>query len=176
VGGAVTQNWVSLGLPMMHLFEISCHMKVVGHIDAYDQGRKANPVFDRQLMDQCGALGRKLAESVGKPYEEVEWLGDEGVCPVCHCDLLSIGKNRSTDVECPICGITGKLTIANDKVRVTFSEAQQKRARWTIEGLYEHYHEIQGMIKVCVPKLMENKDTLPKMLEKYEKFAEYINQ
>lgn len=30
------------------------------------------------------------------------------------------------------------------------------------------------MIKVCVPKLVANKDTLPKMMEKYEKFDETI--
>jgi hypothetical protein len=30
------------------------------------------------------------------------------------------------------------------------------------------------MIEVCVPKLTANKDTLPLLLEKYEKFDEYI--
>lgn len=176
VGGASTQNWVSLGLPTMHLFEFSCNMKAVGHIDAYDQGRKANPVFDEELMRQCGELGRKLAESVGKSYDEVEWLGEEGVCPVCHNNLISIGLNHSTEVECPICGITGKLSIEEEKIQVAFSEEQKNRARSTMTGLYEHYHEIQGMIKICVPKLVASKDTLPKLLEKYEKFDEFINR
>lgn len=176
VGGASTQNWVSLGLPTMHLFGFSCNMKAVGHIDAYDQGRKANPVFDEELMKQCGDLGRKLVESIGKPYEEIEWLGEEGVCPVCHNNLISIGLSHSTEVECPICGITGKLFIEEEKIQVAFSEEQKNRARSTMAGLYEHYHEIQGMIKICVPKLIANKDTLPKLLEKYEKFDELINQ
>lgn len=30
------------------------------------------------------------------------------------------------------------------------------------------------MIKVCVPKLTANKETLPKMMEKYENFEESI--
>lgn len=176
VGGASTQNWVSLGLPMMHLFEFSCRMKVVGQIDAYDQGRKASPVLDSELMEQCGALGKAVAESVGKPYEEVEWVGEDGICPVCHCNLLSIGPDRSTRIECPICGIYGELEIKNQKIQVNFSQTQKNRARVTLEGLYEHYHEIQGMIKICVPKLQKNKDTLPKLLDKYEKFDQYINQ
>lgn len=174
VGGASTQNWVSLGLPIMHLFDFSCHMKVVGHIDAYDQGRKANPVFDEQLMRQCGDLGKAIAESIGKPYEEVKWLGDEGVCPVCHCNLLSIGVDKTNRVECPICGIYGTLELSGGKISVSFDEEQKNRARWTLTGLYEHYHEIRGMIEVCVPKLTANKDTLPLLLEKYEKFDEYI--
>lgn len=175
VGGASTQNWVAFGLPMMHLFDFSCRMKVVGQIDAYDQGRKANPVFDSELMEQCAVLGRAVAESVGKPYEEVEWVGEEGTCPVCHCNLLSIKPGGSTEVECPICGINGELEVKDKKIQVTFSEAERNRARGTLAGLNEHYHEIQGMIKVCVPKLQANKDTLPGMLEKYEKFDQYIS-
>lgn len=170
VGGASTQNWVSLGLPMLHLFGFSCNMKVVGHIDAYDQGRKANPVFDEKLMNQCGELGKRIALAVGKPYDEVEWYGEEGICPACHNQLLSIGLNRSTKVECPVCGIEGELKIEDGKVKVDFTKEQIKRSRGSLEGLYEHYHEIQGMIKICVPKLIENKDTLPKLLEKYEMF------
>lgn len=176
VGGASTQNWVAMGLPMLNLFGFSCHMKVVGQIDAYDQGRRANPVFDSHLMEQCQNLGRAIAQSVGKPYDEVEWLGEEGICPVCHCNQLSISPSRSAIVECPVCGISGNLELKDNKIEVKFSEEQINRARWTINGLYEHYHEIQGMIKICVPKLQEHKDTLPKMLKKYEKFDEFINQ
>lgn len=176
VGGAVTPNWVSLGLPMLHLFEFSLYMKAVGHIDAYDQGRKGSPVLDQSLMEACGALGRKVAESIGKPYDEVEWLGDEGVCPICHCSLLSIAPNRSPVVECPICGISGELRIVDGKVEVTFSEAQKARSRSTIAGLYEHYHEIQGMITVAIPKLQQHQDTLPGLLEKYAKFEELTSR
>ncbi|MFV0465402.1 MAG: flavodoxin family protein [Lachnospiraceae bacterium] len=174
VGGASTQNWVSLGLPTMHLFSFSCNMLTVGHIDAYDQGRKANPVLDPALMEECGQLGRHIAESIGKPYEEVEWKGMEGICPVCHNQLLSISLNRSTTVECPVCGIEGELSISDGKIQVDFSKEQRQRARATMDGLYEHYHEIKGMIDVCVPKLIANKDTLPVMLEKYQNFDTLI--
>ena len=133
-------------------------------------------MLDSHLMEQCGNLGRAIAQSVGKPYDEVEWIGEEGICPVCHCNQLSISPTRSAKVECPVCGISGDLELKDNKIEVKFSEEQINRARWTINGLYEHYHEIQGMIKICVPKLQEHKDTLPKMLEKYEKFDEFINQ
>ena len=174
VGGASTQNWVSLGLPSMHIFGFSLKMKVVGQVDAYDQGRKANPLFDEELMKQVGELGKRVTEAVGKPYDEVEWFGEEGTCTVCHNNLITVGK--STTVECPVCGIKGKLSIVDDEIKVEFSEKEQKRARNTDIGLQEHYEEIQGMIEVCVPKLMAAKDTLPKMLEKYKNFEEEINK
>lgn len=166
VGGAETHHWVSMGLPMLHLFSFSMCMKAVGHIDAYDQGRTGSPLLDRDLLKQCADLGRAVTESIGKPYDEVTtWVGPEGSCPVCHNDLVSL--NGTTDVECPICGIKGKLSVEGEKVHVHFSEEEQKRARNTLPGIYEHYNEIQNMIKVCVPKLVENKEKLDEEMKLY---------
>ena len=121
VGGAETHNWVSLGLPMLDLFSFSFCMKCVGHVDAYDQGRTGHPLFDPALMSKCAELGKAVAESLGKPYDEVDtWVGEEGVCPVCHNPLLSM--NGTTHVECPICGIWGDLKVDGEKVKVEWSE------------------------------------------------------
>lgn len=173
VGGAETHNWVALGLPMLDLFSFSFCMKCVGHVDAYDQGRTGHPLFDKKLMGKCADLGETVAEALGKPYDEVDaWSGDDGICPVCHNSLLSV--NGTTKVECPVCGIWGDISIDGDKVNIEWPEKEIERARNTIPGIYEHYNEIQNMIKVCVPKLQANKDTLPKMMEKYIKFDEII--
>lgn len=168
VGGAHTQNWVSMGLPNMYMFGMSTVMKTVGQIDAYNMGRTANPLLDDNLMERVGKLGKHVAESIGKPYEDVEWMGEEGICPVCHNSLITLGK--TTDVECPLCGMKGKLAIENNEVKVTFSETEQKRARNTLVGLEEHYIEIKDMMGVLIPKLQANKDRLPLMLEPYENF------
>ena len=124
-------------------------------------------------MEKCSQLGTAVAQSLGKPYDEVDtWSGDDGLCPVCHNSLLSM--NGTTKVECPICGIWGTLSVDGDKVKVEFSEEEKARARNTTIGIYEHYNEIQNMIKVCVPKLIENKETLPKMMAKYKNFDKEI--
>lgn len=173
VGGAQTHNWVSLGLPMLDLFSFSFCMKCVGHVDAYDQGRTGSPLLDKNLMAQAAELGKAVAESLGKPYDEVDtWVGDEGVCPVCHNPLLSM--NGTTHVECPICGIWGDLSVDGDKVKVEWSEKEIARARNTNIGIYEHYNEIQNMITVCVPKLVANKDMLDEEMKKYINFDETI--
>lgn len=175
VGGAQTHNWVALGLPMLDLFNFSFCMKCVGHVDAYDQGRTGSPLLDKALMAKCGELGKAVAESLGKPYDEVDtWIGDEGVCPVCHNPLLSM--NGTTHVECPICGIWGDLSVEGDKVKVEWSQKEIDRARNTNIGIYEHYNEIQNMITVCVPKLTANKDMLEEEMKKYINFEETIKE
>ena len=178
VGGANTRNWVALGLPMLHLFDFSFLQKCVGHVDAYDQGNTGSPILDRDLMRRCASLGTALAESVGKPFDQVNtWAGDpdDGVCPVCHCRMLNM--NGTTDVECPICGIWGKLSLdENGKVSVTWPEKEINRARNTPVGIYEHYNEIQNMIKICVPKLTDpdNAAYIRKEMERYRNFDKLV--
>ncbi len=168
VGGAHTHNWVSLGLPTLHTFGMSSAMKVVGEIDAYDMGRTGNPVLNKDLINKVNTLGVKVTEAIGKPYEEVEWYGEEGTCPVCHQNLISL--NGTTSVECPVCGIEGKLIVVGEKVSVEFSNEQQQRARGTLNGLQEHFLEIQGFGAIAGPKLEEAKDTLPSLLKRYKDF------
>lgn len=176
VGGAQTHHWVSFGLPMLHLFDFSLCMKCVGHVDAYDQGRTGSPLLDEHLLEQCQKLGTAVATSIGKPYEEVDtWVGPQGVCPVCHNELVAI--NGTTTVECPVCGIHGKLSVEGEHVHIHFPEEEKKRARNTLPGIYEHYNEIQNMITVCVPKLTENHDMLEDKMKLYKKpFEEAIKE
>lgn len=174
VGGAQTHNWVSMGLPMLDLFNFSLCMKCVGHIDAYDQGRTGHPLFDPKLMEHCHELGKTVGGCLGKSYEACKnvWYGPEGTCPVCHNSLISL--NGTTTVECPICGIHGHLTVEGEQVKIRFSEQEKERARNTTAGVYEHYNEIQNMIKVCVPELVAHKEDLPKMMERYTHFDQTI--
>lgn len=174
VGGATTKNWVSMGTATMHLFGFPAMMKVVGNYDAHHMGTTGNPVLDEKLMRDIHEMGKQTALAYHKKDEEIEWFGETGTCPVCHQNLLMM--NGTTTVECPICGIEGKLTIDGDRVKVTFSEQQQARARGTFAGLREHTIEIQGFGAICGPKLAAVKDELPKMLDKYKNFDTYINR
>jgi len=168
VGGAHTQNWVALGLPNFHMFGMSTCMIGVGQIDAYDMGHRTNPVLDPPFMEEIAGLGKHMVESIGKEKKDIKWYGQDGHCPVCHNSILKLDK--TTRVECPICGIYGDLSIVDGEVKVVFSEEEQNRARCTINGLYEHYYELKDMKKVIIPKLEANKETLPKLLEPFKNF------
>lgn len=171
VGGAVTQNWVSFGLPMMHLVCFSSHIKVVDQMDVYDMGRTGSVLLNQDLMDRAGKLGQNLISVIGKDRDLVSWMGDnEGTCPVCHCDLLTV--NGTTTVQCPVCGIYGKLSVDGDKVRVAFSEAEQKRSRLNYDGKHEHWAEIMSMGPVAGPKLAAAAEELEIKMKRYEGYGE----
>lgn len=169
VGGAITPNWVSMGTAGMHLFGFPAMMKVIGNYDASRMGVTGNPILDKDLMANMFEMGRLTADAYGKEDHEIPWFGPEGTCPVCHQNLLTV--NGTTTVECPICGIEGKLSVEGEKIKVEFSKVQQNRARGTFAGLREHTVEIQGFGAICGPKIAANKEYLNQELEKFKNYV-----
>lgn len=169
IGGAVTPNWLSLGLPMMNLFTFPSHIKVVDQMQILGVGRTGHVVLNDEAMSRAGRLGRHVAEAMGKPNKEVKWMGDEeGTCPVCHSNLLTVP--RKNPVECAICGIRGELRLEGDEITVAFSEDEQRRARLTIAGKLEHFHEIVDNYKTATER--DDQDQIPLRLRKYEAYKE----
>lgn len=176
VGGASTLNWVSMGTATLHLFGFPAMMKVVSNYNANSMGTIGNPYLDKEMIGHMHEIGKRTAAAVNLKDEEVEYYGPkgEGFCPVCHQSLLTI--NGTTTVECPICGIEGKLSIEGDKLKVEFSEQQQARARGTFAGLREHTTEIQGFGAICGPKIMANKEYLDEMMDRVKNFDKHIGE
>ena len=165
VGGAWTPDWTGMGLPMMHLFSCSQAMKVVGQINANDQGRKTSPFLDPPMMEDVFKLGENLADNLGVPYDETTWFGEEGTCPTCHLNLMTV--DGTDTVTCAVCGSKGKVELQDGKMKIIFPESEVKRARNTIIGLNEHHAEIGEMMRICIPILMEKKEFLSEKKKEY---------
>jgi multimeric flavodoxin WrbA len=141
VGGAITRNWLSLALPMMHLLTFPSGIKIVDQMQVMGAGQFMNVVLEPQHIERARRLGRHLAEAMQKPVEERTWMGEEtGVCPVCHCNLLTV--HSKNPVECPVCGIEGTLSMQGDRIHVAFSPEEIAMARGNFAALQEHVDEI----------------------------------
>jgi hypothetical protein len=75
--------------------------------------------------------------------------------------------NGTDTVTCPVCGIHGKITLENGKLKVHFPKEQEKRARNTLAGLEEHHAEIGEMMRICIPILQEKKEFLDAKKKEY---------
>ena len=166
VGGASTENWTSMGTATLHLFGFPPMMKVMGNYNANSMGTIGSPYIDQELIDNMHEMGRRTV--LGYSDDTVEFFEPAGkpagVCPVCHQRLITILPGTTT-VECPVCGIEGRLSIEDGAIRVDFSKAQQNRARGTFAGLREHTEEIQGFGAICGPKIMANKERLDALMK-----------
>jgi multimeric flavodoxin WrbA len=167
VGGASTPNWLSLGLPLMYLFTFPSNMTVVDQMQMTSMTRFMNPVLNPEALARARKLGRNVAEAMMKTAEEVKWMGEEGTCPVCHSNLLTV--TAQNPVECPICGIAGTLKVEGDKISVVFSEEEKKRSRLYMAGKVEHWVEL----RTNVGMFMKRPDAydIPKRVEKYESYG-----
>ena len=67
--------------------------------------------------------------------------------------------HRGTEVECPVCGISGNLSIEDRKIKVTFPAKQIARSRLYYAGKLEHSTEIKtGAVGTGqIPDLKERK-------------------
>ncbi|MCQ2558604.1 MAG: flavodoxin family protein [Oscillospiraceae bacterium] len=153
VGGATTPHWVAYGLTGMNLFGMSLNMKVVDQLNAYGA---YVPNRRETLIAESERMGRRMVEAMDKKTSEITWESEPGICPVCHCDQLIVGK--TTKVCCPVCGIYGTLKIDGEEVSVSFSEEEMNRSRLKFAGVLEHQVE-QG-----------RKDRYPRFDEYVEKF------
>ncbi|MCZ7664242.1 MAG: flavodoxin family protein [Thermoleophilia bacterium] len=166
VGGASTQNWLSLGLPTMHLLSFPSHITVVDQMQVRGTTAIGNVVLTPEALERAQGLGRNVAEAMLKPDEEPRWRGAEGICPVCHCDLLSITGGRL--VECAVCGIAGTLTTDGGRITVTFNEEEQRRSRLALGGKKEHWDEVRAALGTFFQR-----PDLPQIPQRLEKYARH---
>lgn len=172
VGGAATPRWVSMGLPLMNLLTFPRQITIVDHMQALATNRYGNVVLNEEAMERARRLGRTVAEAMLNQEGEAQWMGDEpGTCPVCHSNLLIMGKKNS--VECPLCGINGEIIVEGDEITVTFSEEEQKSSWLTMAGKIAHCMELGEDFKIKVQRMQEGgKEEIAKRLEKYKGYKE----
>ncbi len=145
VGGAMTKNWLAFMLPTMYEITMSMGIDVIDMHEYHGAMAYEHVLGNEPEIARMKEVGRHIVEALRAESEEerVRFRGeDEGVCPVCHCDMLTVGKDR-IGVECPVCGIAGRLSIVDGRITVEFSEAEQKRSRLHWEGKLEHSTEIK---------------------------------
>ena len=145
VGGAMTKNWTVFTVPTMFALPMSTGIDIVDTYEYYGAMAYNHVVGNQGVMDRMYEMGKHVAEAVvcEDETERRRWRGDhEGVCPVCHCDLLTVSDDRKS-IECPVCGIYGSFTVEDGRLTAHFTEEQQARSRMFYAGKLEHSTEIK---------------------------------
>ena len=145
VGGAMTKNWLAFMLPTMYEFTMSMGIDVVDMHEYHGAMGYEHVLGNDKQMERMRLMGQNVASALQADTEEerVRWRGEQqGVCPVCHCNMLTVSEDGSS-VECPVCGIRGTASMEDGKLKVAFSEAEQKRSRLHWDGKLEHSTEIK---------------------------------
>jgi len=147
------EQW-TMALPTMHLFTYSIHAQVVDQV-VIPGCSNAGAVFTdpSRTVDGARTLGERVASQIGKPVNEVKYLGDEDKsgCPYCH--LLKIEFRDGNTVQCIVCGALGYLSAGPDgDIRPTW-EQDSNISCVTLKEKWKHLDDIKMHMASERPKM-----------------------
>jgi multimeric flavodoxin WrbA len=149
VGGALTSQWRSLALPLMHQMMFSSHIAVADQLLVGGAGMPRSVVLDAAALLAASRVGRSVGSQLGRPFDEVEYRGEAGLCPLCH---LSIVVVSGTEVECATCGAGGRLEVLDGVAVVRFDDpAALERSVITLAEKRAHFREVQETARLQGP-------------------------
>jgi len=115
-----TRGWTQYAFLQPNILLSQLGMRVIDRALVHTQGM-SEAIAHPEALERVHGVGKALATAIRTG--DITYRGEAGVCPVCHDHIIRIHKDSET-VECGTCGITGKLSIEDGKIRVHFSEEQ----------------------------------------------------
>jgi len=161
IGVSGVRGWDPFSLPMLNVFMLSCGLRVIDQVMFYAQG-PGEVLLDDLAMERARRLGSNIFEAASRPAEKRTYLGDSGLCPVCHQNLFSV-KNGM--LECALCQAKAKFETVNGKARLVFDSKTLKDHRWSEVALFEHF---SLAVLPSGPRFQSEKDEIRKRASKYQ--------
>ena len=90
VGGSLTPQWKTLTLPTLHILTFSMQTAVVDQFMVEGAGTPKSVVLDPDALQRAALLGGRVAAQLGRSFEEAEYVGEPGLCPLCHLDIVEL--------------------------------------------------------------------------------------
>jgi multimeric flavodoxin WrbA len=166
VGGT---DWTHPAIPLMNIPLFMLQMKVVDQLQVNWVARPGHVLLKDEAMAQARRLGQRVAASMGKPFAELKYLGDDpGLCPQCHCRMFILGSKR--EVTCPVCDTKGIIHLEGGEIRIQYDEVSLAHNRWTPEGMQGHFGDVKRQHEVFDAQKQE----VAARGRKYRNFAPYV--
>jgi multimeric flavodoxin WrbA len=165
VGGS---DWTTLALPMLQLFTVSMNMTIVDKQLFNWVGLPSVVVLKDEMLKRARRSGRHVVETLKNPIEKAEYIGDPGICPVCHASLVELTK-KSDPALCAVCGVKGTLTTDGDNYRLEVTEQQRALSHYLLSGKFHHVEDLKNISLNPDPRMSE----IPALIEKYKSYLHY---
>lgn len=170
VGGAGSEHWTSLNLPSLYSATFSPQVDVVDHMNVMRVADMTAASVCEEGLRRAREIGEHVAEAM--LTGDHSWRGeDSGTCPVCHLNHITLvpGTNK---VTCPVCGITGYLSMKDGVPVVDWPDTPECREenRNALSGKLYHAREVMEIRKtIFEPHEVEAKEKA-KDYREYDRF------
>ncbi|HLH64078.1 MAG TPA: NAD(P)H-dependent oxidoreductase [Solirubrobacteraceae bacterium] len=141
VGGARAARWRSLALPLMHQMLFSSQIALADQLEVGGAGMPRSVLLCDDALAGAERVGRSVGSQLGLEFEQVQYRGPAGLCPMCHLSVVVIDAGR---VECATCGAGGRLAVHGGAATVRFDDpAALSRSVLTLAEKRAHFAEVQ---------------------------------
>ena len=158
------RGWEPFALPMLNVFMFTCGLMVIDQVMFYAQG-PGEILLDDSAMKRAREVGSNVFEAAGKPAEKRNYVGGQGVCPVCHQNLFSV---RNGILECALCQAKAEFKTVNGRTKLVFDPEILKSHRWSEEALLRHF---SLAVLPSGPRFLRERDEIKKRARKYRGFS-----
>jgi multimeric flavodoxin WrbA len=142
VGGALTSQWRSLALPVMHQMTFSAHIAVADQLLVGGAGMPRSVVLDEAALAGAERVGHSVGSQLGLAFDDVHYHGEPGLCPLCHLSMVTV---TGAAVECATCGAAGRLAVQDGAAVVRFDDpAGLERSVISMAEKRAHFAEVQA--------------------------------
>jgi transcription elongation factor Elf1 len=164
VGGS---EWDTLAAPLLHLFVLSMQVEVLDKIVANWVALPKSVLARPDLLARAHNSGKHLAECLKRDLTPADYIGEPGICPLCHSKLVEIRQGDSNyPAICGICGVSGTLTVTDGKVKFDINEKDKPHSHVLLSGKYGHASELQERSLVSTI----SKEEIAERMKKYENY------
>ncbi|HEX8924642.1 MAG TPA: flavodoxin family protein, partial [Terriglobales bacterium] len=164
VGGS---EWDTLAAPLLHLFVFPMQVEVLDKIIANWVALPGAVLFREDLLTRAHNSGKHLAECLKRELTPADYIGEPGLCPMCHSKLVEIREDdKNYPAICGICGVRGTLTVVDNKVKFEIAEKDRAASHVLLSGKFMHADELKDRSLVPHPNMHE----IPERIKKYKEF------
>ena len=165
VGGS---DWTTLALPMLQLFALPMNMTVVDQQLFNWTALPATVVLKEEMLKRARRSGRHIAETLKKPIQDAVYIGDPGICPVCHSSIIEVTRT-SEPALCAVCGVKGALKTDGDKYLLEVTPEQRALSHCLLSGKFHHADDLKDVSLKPDPRMAE----IPALIQKYKAYLTY---
>lgn len=145
VGGS---DWTSLFMPILNFTAnemLGNKMNLVDQMKLHRTPAIGLVLCNQKAMDRATLLGQNVAAEL-MDSGSVKYRGDmEGICPVCHNDVVVVRNGR---VACAICDYEGDPVIKDGKIDHIQWDGGVELTRWSARGIKHHDDEQFNTVKM----------------------------
>jgi len=158
-----TRGWIPYGMLQPNIFFGILGFHVI-HREAFNVQGLGEAVHEEEVLHRAHRIGKELAMAARD--QDPTYRSTPGLCPICQDWNIRILKDRRA-VECPTCGVRGKLTMTDGAIDVVFDREAMAEYRFDPKVGYNHftYH-----IKPSRDYFMRTKEERKAGVERYKKY------